>query len=89
MPEMLQRVSEGKRRKTLTNWQWREFAVNKAHRGRVWKMMVKEKEQRGFERRPKKKGKQEHRVSGSWNRQPESTWSKRNVAMTLTARTEW
>ena len=33
-------------------------------------------EWKGFERRPKKKGKQEYRVSGSWNRQPGSTWSK-------------
>ena len=28
--------------KTLTNWQWREFAGQKAHRGRLWKMMGKE-----------------------------------------------
>ena len=25
--------------KTLTNWQWRQFAGQKAHRGRLWKMM--------------------------------------------------
>ena len=31
----------------------------------------KEQGLKGFERRPKKKGKLEHRVSGSWNRQPE------------------
>ena len=48
----------------------------------------KNKSKKGFEKRPKKKGKQEYRVSGSWNRQPESTWSKFNAAMTLTARTE-
>ena len=35
MPELLQRVSEGKRGKTLSNWQWREFAGQKAHRGRL------------------------------------------------------
>ena len=29
-----------------------------------------------FQRRLKEKGKQEYRASGSWNRQPESTWSK-------------
>ena len=29
-----------------------------------------------FREEAKKKGKQEYRVSGSWNRQPESTWSK-------------
>ena len=36
----------------------------------------KEQEQKGFDRRLRKKGKQEFKVSGSWNRQPESTWSK-------------
>ena len=30
----------------LTNWQWREFAGQKAHRGRLWKMMGKEQDVR-------------------------------------------
>ena len=43
----------------------------------MWEYFAKrEKDKEGFGRRPKKKGKQEYRVSGSWNRQPESTWSK-------------
>ena len=29
-------------KKSLTNWQWHEFAEKKAHRGRLWKMMGKE-----------------------------------------------
>ena len=29
--------------KTLTTWQWREFAGQKAHRGRLWTMMRKER----------------------------------------------
>ena len=33
---------KAKGEKTLTNWQWREFAEQKAHRGRLWKMMGKE-----------------------------------------------
>ena len=41
-----------------------------------------------FEKRPNKKSKQEYRVSGSRNRQPESTWSERNAAMPLIERTE-
>ena len=36
----------------------------------------KSKSKKGFERRPKKKGKRVYRVSGRWNRQPESTWSQ-------------
>ena len=36
----------------------------------------KETEQRGFERWLKKKSRQEHKVSGSRNRQPENSWSK-------------
>ena len=48
MPEMLQRFSDGRRRKTLTNVQWREFAEQKAHRGRLWKMMEKEQYVRGM-----------------------------------------
>ena len=48
LPEMLQRFSEGKRRNTLTNWQWRQFAGQKAHRGRLWKMMGKEQYVRGM-----------------------------------------
>ena len=55
---------------------------------RTIRMLGKEKEYYDFERRPKKEGKQEYRVSGSWNRQPKSTCSKLNTAMTLTARTE-
>ena len=34
--------------KTLANWQWREFAKQKAHRGRLWKMMGKEQYVRGM-----------------------------------------
>ena len=34
--------------KPLTNWQWREFAGQKAHRGRLWKMMGKEQYVRGM-----------------------------------------
>ena len=88
--------------KPLTKWQLHGFVEKKARRGRLWKMMGKEQEVREmweyfcqerarvkrFERRPKKEGKQEYRASGSWNRQPESTWSKLNAAMTLAARTE-
>ena len=33
---------EEKEEKTQTNWQWYEFVENKAHRGRLWKMMGKE-----------------------------------------------
>ena len=39
-------------------------------------------------RRLKKKSRQEHKVTGSWNHQPEKTWSKLKAAMTLTARKE-
>ena len=87
----------------LTNWQRYEFVGKKVHRGRLWKMMGKEqyiremwehflpsksKSKKSFERRLKKKGEQEYRVSGSWNRQPESTCSQSNAAVTLIARTE-
>ena len=84
-----------------TRWQWHEFVEKKAHRGRLCKMLGKEQYVREmweyFPRKSKsekvstggkKKGKQVHTVSGSWNRQPESTWSKSNAAMTLTARKE-
>ena len=55
----------------------------------MWVYYCRERlSKKGFESRPRKKGKQEYGVSGSWNRQPESTWSKLNAAMTLTARTE-
>ena len=48
----------------------------------MWEYVCQEKkEYKGFERRLKKKGKKEYRVSGSWNRQPESTWSKSNGAV--------
>ena len=40
MPEMLQRVSEGKKEKPLTNWKWRGFAEQKVHRGRLWNTYV-------------------------------------------------
>ena len=40
MPDMLQRVSGGKRE--TTKWQWHEFVEKKAHRGRLWEMMGKE-----------------------------------------------
>ena len=36
----------------------------------------KSKSKKVFGRRLKKKGKQDYRVSGSWNRQPDCTWSK-------------
>ena len=36
VPEMLQRVPEGQRKTTLTNWQWREFA---AQEGAPWKAL--------------------------------------------------
>ena len=75
--------------KTLTNWQLRQFAGEKAHRGRFWKMgnintceecgntfAEKEIELGGSESRLQKKSRQEHKVSGSWNRQPKSPWSK-------------
>ena len=75
------RFSDGKRRKPVTNWQWRQFAGQKAHRGRFWEMMGKEQYVRELweyfcQERPKKKGKQESGVSGSWNCQLESNWSK-------------
>ena len=31
-----------------TSWQWRQFAGQKAHRGRLWKMMGKEQHVRGM-----------------------------------------
>ena len=70
MPEMLQRFSEGKRRRTLTKWQWRQF---RGAKGAPWKALEddgkrsirarnvgilfaeKEIEQRGSESRLKKK----------------------------------
>ena len=66
--------------KPLTKWQWYEFVERKARRGRFWKMMGKKKqytrelceELKSFERSLKKKGEQEYRPSGSWNRLPES-----------------
>ena len=92
---------EEKGEKSLTNLQWYEFCGEK---GASWKAVEnegkrtihtrnvisakKEKEFQGFERRLKKKGKQDYRVSCSWNRQPECTWSKRNAAMTRNARKE-
>ena len=33
---------KAKGEKTLTNWPWREFPEQKAHRGRLWRMMGKE-----------------------------------------------
>ena len=78
MPYILQRVSEGKRDELLTKWQWHEFLEKKAPRRRLGKMMgpeqyvremseyfCQEREKKVFERRLKKKGKQEYRVSGS------------------------
>ena len=44
MPEVFQQFSEGK----MTTVQWREFAEQKAHRGRHWKMMGKEPYVRGI-----------------------------------------
>ena len=83
--------------KTLSSWQFASVVIKKNARHHtlpiyarnVTSSLGRQKgENPGFERRPKKKGKQEYRVSGSWNRQPESTWSTLNDAMTLTARTE-
>ena len=43
MTALLQQISGGKRRHTiLTMWQWYEFTEEKAHRGRLWKMMGQE-----------------------------------------------
>ena len=55
MPEVLQRVSEGKRRKTLTNVQWREFVEQETHRGRLWKIMGKEYVREMCEYSPRKR----------------------------------
>ena len=39
---------KAKGEKTLTNWQWRQFAGQKAHRGRLWKMVGKDQHVRGM-----------------------------------------
>ena len=39
---------KAKGEKTLTNWQWRQFAGQKTHRRRLWKMMGKEQHARGM-----------------------------------------
>ena len=54
--QMLRRFSEGKMEKTLTNWQWRQFARQKeAHRGRLWKMVGEEQHVRGIHERDRVK----------------------------------
>ena len=88
---MFQRVSEGKKRKTTdklavervrgakgASWKALENDWEKSNTcekcGDIF--AKKEMEQKGSESRPKKKGKQEYGVSGSWNCQLKSTWSK-------------
>ena len=74
-----------KRRKTLTNCQWRHSAEQKAHRGRLWKKMGKHNSHEKCGRL-RKKNRQEYKAGDRWNRQPKNTWSKLNAVMTLVAR---
>ena len=69
--------------------QWTQVVEYKAHRGRIWRMVGKEPYVRGMWeyflhernrvkrfREQAEKSRQEHKVSGSWNRQLVNTWSK-------------
>ena len=87
MQEMSQRLSEGKKEKNTD-----KLAVEtvRGANGAPWKALEDDGEkihtceecgeyfrrERDRASRPKKKGKQEHKASGSWNRQPKKTWSK-------------
>ena len=95
---------EAKGDKPSTKLQWHEFVEKKAHRGRFWKTVGKEQYVRETwehfcrERLRVKEFREQaenewqagiqYRASGSWNRQSESIWSKRNAAMTPGTRTE-
>ena len=81
---------QAKRKKPLTNIQWREVVEKKAYRGRMWKMMgknhmcvgcgnispVKDRRRRSFDSWLTKRSRQKYKVNGSRNRQQENTWSK-------------
>ena len=103
MPEMLQRFSEEKRGKTTDNlavetvrgakgapWKSLEDDGKITTRARIVGIFLPERDRVNmfFESRLNKNSRQEYKASDSWNRQPESTWSKLHAAMTLTARTE-
>ena len=85
MPEMLQRFSEGKRRKNTD-----KLAVEtvRGAKGAPWKAMENDGKRTIRARNVGRKSGQEHKVSGSWNRQPKSIRSKWNAAMILIVRTE-
>ena len=82
---------QAKGEKPLTNVQWRQVVEKKkTYRGRIWRMMEKEPYACGmwehfiqernrvkrFRELAEVESRQENKVSGSWNRQPESSWSK-------------
>ena len=72
---------KAKGEKPLTNVQWRQVVEKKTYRGRIWRMMGKEpyverNRVKRFREQAEEKSRQEYKVSGSWDRQPENTWSK-------------
>ena len=91
MPDVLQQFSEGKRRETTDKCEvetgcgqkgvpWKDLEndgqKNHMYVGCGNTFSKKDTLQRGFESRLKKKNRQEYKVSGSWNRQPDNAWSK-------------
>ena len=82
MPEVLQQFSEGIRRKNTDKCAVETGCGEKAYRGRIWRMMGREPCVRGiweyflFREQAEEEKQAEYKVSGSWNRQPENTWSK-------------
>ena len=92
MPEVLQQFSEGKRRKTVDQCAvetgcgekcvpWKDAENDGKRTIFTWDVGIlsprkKQSKESCFESRLKKKSRQGYKVSGSWNRQPENTWSK-------------
>ena len=66
-----------KRRRTVEGRMWNMMGKEPYVRG-MWKYFSPRKKQSKevFESWLKKKSRQEYKVSGSWNHQPENTWSK-------------